>query len=447
MAFKIKNPLHFDGTVNPGKKLETPKTLTKKDSPDFAQSGVGSKIITNQQYRDSGRVPKGMESTFSGKGTLRVSKDFEKSRSSEGGSRKVSSSTTGAYGAGGTAESLLKGGSGKKVTKTKPKVDPNKNRKPRKKVTAIDKVKSNDVKRGDYGKGVKNKKGVAKGLDVKAPEISTKKPTVKAAPKDNSRKDIRQRKKADKAAGVSKSQMRANKAKSKSEAFMAKAKASKDPSMRAQLKRKSDRLAKRAARKGGSPAKAVNGPGDPKDPKKKYGKVTVKKEKKDNTTTVTATRPYSISKGGKNLGPDFKPTKAQKDKANKDRRETGSDTKSITVVDKKQIRPKKLSTTPKPKISSAKPSIKPSSPREKAKITQTLKKQEFLDSREEKQKSFDEARPNRKPIGTNKSRKDDAKKQKKINRKQKKKKPSFNKNLRSRVSVKKSESCKTKKCK
>ena len=188
--------------------------------------------------------------------------------------------------------------------------------------------------------------------------------------------------------------------------------------------------------------------GDPKDPKKKYGKVTVKKEKKGNTTTVTATRPYSTETNkGKDLGPDFKPTKAQNKKANEARRATGSDTKSITVVDKKQIRPKKLSTTPKPKISSAKPSIKPSSPREKAKITQTLRKQEFLDSREEKQKSFDEARPNRKPIGTNKSRKDDAKNQKKINKKQKKEKPSFNKNLRSRVSVKKSKSCKTKKCK
>ena len=164
---------------------------------------------------------------------------------------------------------------------------------------------------------------------------------------------------------------------------------------------------------------------DPKDPKKKYGKVTVKKEKKGNTTTVTATRPYSTSRGGKYLGKDFKPTKAQTDKANKARRSTGSDTKSITVVDKKQIRPKKLSTTPKPKISSAKPSIKPSSPREKAKITQTLRKQEFLDSREEKQKTFDEAHPNRKPIGTNESRKDDAKKQKKIKKKQKKRKNLF----------------------
>ena len=99
--------------------------------------------------------------------------------------------------------------------------------------------------------------------------------------------------------------------------------------------------------------------GDPKDSKKKYGKVTVKKEKKGNTTTVTATRPYSTKTNkGKDLGPDFKPTKAQNDKANEARRATGSDTKSITVVDKKQIRPKKLSTTPKPKIDlQAKPSV------------------------------------------------------------------------------------------
>jgi len=249
MAFKIKNPLHFDGTVNPGKKLETPKTLTKKDSPDFAQSGVGSKIITNQQYRDSGRVPKGMESTFSGKGTLRVSKDFEKSRSSEGSGRKVSSSTTGAYGSGGTAESLLKGGS-----KTPPP-PPNNTKKERpragKTLLEIGKVKLETRKINTGNTEALNKKDVSDST----PEISTRKPTVKAAPKDNSRKAIRKRKKADKAAGVSKSQMRANKAKSKSEAASAKAKKSKNPSYRAQLTAKSERLAKRAARKGGSPAK------------------------------------------------------------------------------------------------------------------------------------------------------------------------------------------------
>ena len=91
---------------------------------------------------------------------------------------------------------------------------------------------------------------------IKAPKASdvdvSKKPTGKVAPKDNSKKAIRKRKKADKSAGVSKSQMRANKAKSKSEAALAKAKKSKNPSYRAQLKRKSDRLAKRAKRKGNS---------------------------------------------------------------------------------------------------------------------------------------------------------------------------------------------------
>ena len=257
MAFKIKNPLHFDGTIDPSKKLETNKPLTKKDSPDYAKSGVGSKTITNQQYRDSGRVPKGMESTFSGKGTLRVSKDFEKSRSSEGSGRKVSSSTTGAYGSGGTAESLLKGGSGKKATKTPPTPPNNtKTKRPKAGKTLLEKgkVKLETRKINTGNTEALNKKDV---LDS-TPEISTRKPTVKAAPKDNSRKAIRKRKKADKAAGVSKSQMRANKAKSKSEAASAKAKKSKNPSYRAQLTAKSERLAKRAKRKGGSPAKQVD---------------------------------------------------------------------------------------------------------------------------------------------------------------------------------------------
>ena len=257
MAFKIKNPLHFDGTVNPGKKLETPKTLTKKDSPDFAQSGVGSKIITNQQYRDSGRVPKGMESTFSGKGTLRVSKDFEKSRSSEGGSRKVSSSTTGAYGAGGTAESLLKGGSGKKVTKDKTPPTPPKDKKQKTIVPPPEETKASGrqskLSQTSLGKKGKQKK-FGDEVSMKSDKFvpASRKTTVKAAPKDNSRKAIKARKTADKKAGVSKSQMRANKAKSKSEAASAKAKKSKNPSYRAQLTAKSERLAKRAKRKGNS---------------------------------------------------------------------------------------------------------------------------------------------------------------------------------------------------
>ena len=101
---------------------------------------------------------------------------------------------------------------------------------------------------------------------IEAPKASdvnvSKKPTVKTAPKDNSRKAIRKRKKADKAAGLSKSQIRANKAKSKSEKALAKSKATKDSVNKAHLKSKSERLAKRAKRKVGSPVKATGGPGD-----------------------------------------------------------------------------------------------------------------------------------------------------------------------------------------
>lgn len=173
----------------------------------------------------------------------------------------------------------------------------------------------------------------------------SKETTVKKETSKNSRANIKARKEADKAAGVSKSQMRANKAKSKSEAALEKAKKSKNPSYKAQLKRKADRLAKRAKRKGGSPVKAI---GDPKDPKKTYGKVTVKKEKKGNTTTVTATRPFSRS-GGKKTYKQFEKeggNVAAAEKFNK-----GKETKSITVVDKKSRGVKAIPTkSPKPKI-------------------------------------------------------------------------------------------------
>ena len=78
----------------------------------------------------------------------------------------------------------------------------------------------------------------------------SKETTVKKETSKNSRANIKARKEADKAAGVSKSQMRANKAKSKSEAALEKAKKAKNPSYKAQLKRKADRLAARAKRKG-----------------------------------------------------------------------------------------------------------------------------------------------------------------------------------------------------
>jgi len=155
--------------------------------------------------------------------------------------------------------------------------------KPRKKVKAIEPAKARKIK----------------AEDKKVSEISTKKPTVKVAPKDNSRKAIKKRKTADKAAGVSKSQMRANKAKSKAEAALEKAKKSKNPSYKAQLKRKADRLAARAKRKGGSPVKAV---GDPKLPKLQVKKTSKKKVDKDpvkyfksfesKATQRTAKNPY-----------------------------------------------------------------------------------------------------------------------------------------------------------
>ena len=269
MAFKIKRFIPDSSPINiidPGKKIN----LTKEDSPDFAKSGVGSKVISYQQYRDSGGVPKGMESVFSGKGTLRVSKSYTGKKSSGQGEGTGQGSGSSIKGTSADTRTYNPFATKPKVKKEKPK------REPRNRVTAINTPEQISVKRGDYGKGVETKKGVAKGLDVETPKISTKKPTVRIAPKDNSRKAIKKRKTADKAAGVSKSQMRANKAKSKSEAASAKAKKSKNPSYRAQLTAKSERLAKRAERKGGSPVKATR---DLKNPKKTYGKVTVKKAK------------------------------------------------------------------------------------------------------------------------------------------------------------------------
>ena len=226
-----------------------------------------------------------------------------------------------------------------KVKKEKPVEEVESKPKPKQKVKAVETIKARKIK----------------AEDKKVSEISTKKPTVKVAPKDNSRKAIRQRKKADKAAGVSKSQMRANKAKSKSEAALAKAKKSKNPDYKAQLKRKADRLAARAKRKGGSPVKAV---GDPKDPKKTYGEVTVKKEKKGNTTTVTATRPFSTG-GSKKTYKQFK--KEGGDVAAAKKFNKGKETKSITVVDKKSRGAKAIpAKTPKPKIDLSKKPTKPS---------------------------------------------------------------------------------------
>jgi hypothetical protein len=242
MAFKIKSPFHIEGkgsTIDPGKKIN----LTKKDSPDFAKSGVGSKIISYQQYRDSGAVPKGMEKVFSGKGSLRVSKSFTGKKSSGQGEGTGQGSGSSIKGTSADTRTYNPFSTKPKVKKEESKVKTEKT--PRKKVARV-KTTAAKINVGDQ-KSI----GEKDVLDS-TPKISTKKPTKKTAPKDNSRKAIRKRKKADKAAGVSKSQMRANKAKSKSEAALAKAKKSKNPDYKAQLKRKSDRLAARAKRKGNS---------------------------------------------------------------------------------------------------------------------------------------------------------------------------------------------------
>ena len=242
MAFKIKrfipsSPINIEG-VNPGKKLE--KNITKKDHPAYSSSGVGSKLVSFEELRSSGDVPKGMEGVFSGRGTLRVDKSYtgKKSSSVTEGSRKGSSSSV----KGTSADTRTYDPFSKKTDVKKEKSK----RKSRKKVEYVKKGKAAGINTGDQ-KSLSEKE-----ILDSTPKISTRKPTVKVAPKDNSKKAIRKRKKADKAAGVSKSQMRANKAKSKSEAALEKAKKSKNPDYRAQLKRKSDRLAKRAKRKGNS---------------------------------------------------------------------------------------------------------------------------------------------------------------------------------------------------
>ena len=245
MAFKIKAPFHIEGqgsTIDPGKKIN----LTKKDSPDFAKSGVGSKIISYQQYRDSGAVPKGMESVFSGKGQLRVSKSF---------TGKKSSGLVEGAGQGGVPSTKAK-----TVTKTKPVIKTKpvvKVKKQTKKTVTKTKASGKQSKLSSTNLGKKstpkeNTLDAINKVSMKSDKFVPASKKSKEVPKDNSRKAIKKRKTADKAAGVSKSQMRANKAKSKSEAALAKAKKSKNPDYKAQLKRKADRLAKRAKRKGNS---------------------------------------------------------------------------------------------------------------------------------------------------------------------------------------------------
>ena len=292
MAFKIKRsiPLLFEGTIDPGKKLpknpypgnttpglenvksyKIPSFLGIENTPDkdrdtvkrFGGSGVNSPYSSDARKRLN--ILNSASTTVSNKPA-----PLNPSLPIEGPKQKVKFDTG-------------FGDSGKKVIKDDIKVIKDDIKKQKTIVTPPKKTKASgkqsELSQTSLGKKGKqkrfgdevtmqstrnNKKSTPKEntLDainkvsmkkfVPASKITT---TVKAAPKDNSRKAIKARKTADKKAGVSKSQMRANKAKSKSEAASAKAKKSKNPSYRAQLTAKSERLAKRAARKGGSPAK------------------------------------------------------------------------------------------------------------------------------------------------------------------------------------------------
>ena len=266
MAFKIKRsiPLLFEGTIDPGKKLETPKNTKIAGSTGRGNGKRTGNVdsFLNDANNDGNMITRAVSKlqqkraenikAYQDKKNPKVS--VSETKKSIEGSGKVSSSTTGAYGAGGTAESLLKGGSGKKVTKDKTPPPPPPPPKETKASGRQSKLSQTSL--GKKGKQKKFGDEVSMKSDKFVP--ASRKTTVKAAPKDNSRKAIKARKTADKKAGVSKSQMRANKAKSKSEAASAKAKKSKNPSYRAQLTAKSERLAKRAKRKGGSPAKQVD---------------------------------------------------------------------------------------------------------------------------------------------------------------------------------------------
>jgi hypothetical protein len=252
MAFKIKrfipeSPLHVEGTgsnVNPGKKLDSAQehskvrnyvTQTDNFLNDKNNDGnMFTRALTKLKKQRAENIQAYRNKKSGVSPTVNETKSVKTKKLTEGGIQ-------GNVGGGQVKSQATKDGEAgyeadDKARKNKTGIYAPKKRK---KVSAIKTPKSKEIK-----------------STVKAPKASdvdvSKKPTVKTAPKDNSRKAIRKRKKADKAAGVSKSQMRANKAKSKSEKALAKSKATKDSVNKAHLKSKSERLAKRAKRKGNS---------------------------------------------------------------------------------------------------------------------------------------------------------------------------------------------------
>ena len=277
MAFKVNNPLMY---TDPGKKL-TKSPYGKQEwfggsyNSSFTEESDRATVAGNTGKMSEGNYKRKKTEAQARLSTIKTKKPskpapLNPSLPIEGPKQEVKFDTG-------------FGDSGKKVTKGKTPPTPPKDKKQKTIVSSSKETKASgrqsELSQTSLGKSTtkentldainkvsmksprKNKKSAPQEntLDainkvsmkkfVPAPKKTT---TVTAAPKDNSRKAIKARKTADKKAGVSKSQMRANKAKSKSEAASAKAKKSKNPSYRAQLTAKSERLAKRAKRKGNS---------------------------------------------------------------------------------------------------------------------------------------------------------------------------------------------------
>ena len=103
--------------------------------------------------------------------------------------------------------------------------------------------------------------------------------------------------------------------------------------------------------------------GDPKDPKKKYGKVTVKKDKNEyGSNRITISQPWSSN--GKKTSKSYKEFAAEggdvaaAKKFNENKKSSGVRTRTMLYGDAKPAGPKISVSTPKPKIDlSKKPSV------------------------------------------------------------------------------------------
>lgn len=266
MAFKIKrfipeSPLHVEGVgsnINPGKELDSAQKHSKvrtyiqetdnflndknNDGNMFTRAFTKLKKQRAENIQAYKNKKSGVSPTVNETKSVKTKKLTEGAIQGNVGGGKVKSQATKDGEAGYEADD--------KARKNKTGIYAPKKKKIVKKETKPS-GKQSKLSKTNLGKKGEQKK-FGEDVTMKSDKFVPASKESKAAPKDNSKKAIRTRKKADKAAGVSKSQMRANKAKSKSKAALEKAKKSKNPSYRAQLKAKSDRLAKRAKRKGNS---------------------------------------------------------------------------------------------------------------------------------------------------------------------------------------------------